>query len=140
MKIWAWTVLSTLRMLKILEPQPLATGVTYKKTVYRCNCQGNYTLFYKHKLCQNKLAEITKNKYKLTLSWWRPLSNRNQPIDLQSKSMDSFLYDNSLRHERVKKTFRVGSLNKENNFKNYIYIFLLKICLPKSIWSCTNSV
>ena len=38
----------------------------------------------------------------LTLSWWRPLSYRNQSIDLQSKSMDWFLYDNGLRHERVK--------------------------------------
>ena len=38
----------------------------------------------------------------LTLSWWRPLSYRNQSIDLQSKSMDWFLHDNDLRHERVK--------------------------------------
>ena len=52
-------------MLKILEPQPLATGVAYKKTVYRCNCQGHSTLFYKDKLCQNKQAEISKNKNKL---------------------------------------------------------------------------
>ena len=52
-------------MLKILEPQPLATGVAYKKTVYRCNYQGNYTLFYKDKLCQNKQAEIATNKNKL---------------------------------------------------------------------------
>ena len=38
----------------------------------------------------------------LTFSWRRPLSYRNQPINLQSKSMDWFLYDNGLRHERVK--------------------------------------
>ena len=37
----------------------------------------------------------------LTLSWQRPLSYRNQFIDLQSKSMDWFLYDNDLHHERV---------------------------------------
>ena len=37
----------------------------------------------------------------LTLSWWRPLSYRNQFIDLLRKSMDWFLYDNGLRHERV---------------------------------------
>ena len=37
----------------------------------------------------------------LILSWRRPLSYRNQSIDLQSKSMDWFLYDNDLRHERV---------------------------------------
>ena len=39
--------------------------------------------------------------YCLTLSWRRPLSYRNQSIDLQSKSMDWFLYDTDLRHERV---------------------------------------
>ena len=38
----------------------------------------------------------------LTLSWRGPLLYRNQSIDLQSKSMDWFLYDNDLRHERVK--------------------------------------
>ena len=30
------------------------------------------------------------------------LSYRNQPIDLRSKSMDWFPYDNGRRHERVK--------------------------------------
>ena len=44
-----------------------------------------------------------KNKYVfLTLSWWGPLSYRNQSIDLLWKSMDWFLYHNGLRHERVK--------------------------------------
>ena len=38
----------------------------------------------------------------LTLSWRRPLSYRNQSIDLLRKSMNWFLYDNGLRHERVK--------------------------------------
>ena len=37
-----------------------------------------------------------------TLSWRGPLPYRNQSIDLRSKSMDWFLYDNGLRHERVK--------------------------------------
>ena len=37
----------------------------------------------------------------LTLSWRRPLSYRNQSIDLRSKSVDWFLYDNGLHHERV---------------------------------------
>ena len=39
---------------------------------------------------------------RLTLSWRRLLSYRNQSIDLWSKSMDWFLYDNGLRYERVK--------------------------------------
>ena len=37
----------------------------------------------------------------VTLSWWRSLSCRNQSIDLQSKSIDWFLYYRDLRHERV---------------------------------------
>ena len=38
----------------------------------------------------------------LSISWRSPLSYRNQSIDLQSNSMDWFLYDNGLRHEIVK--------------------------------------
>ena len=38
----------------------------------------------------------------LTLSWRRPLSYRNQSINLLCKSMDWFLYKNGFRHERVK--------------------------------------
>ena len=42
-------------------------------------------------------------KLLLTLSWRRLLSYRNQSIDFLCKSMDWFLYDNDLHHERVKK-------------------------------------
>ena len=42
--------------------------------------------------------------YSLTLSWRRPLSYRNQSIDLLHKSMYWFLYDNDLRHDRVKES------------------------------------
>ena len=51
-------------------------------------------IFYQH-----ILITVCSN---LTLSWWRPLSYKNQSIDLFCKSMDWFLYDNGLRHERVK--------------------------------------
>ena len=44
----------------------------------------------------------------LTLSWRKPLSYRNQCIDLQSKSMDWFLYDNSPRHKRVKRYYNAN--------------------------------
>ena len=40
--------------------------------------------------------------HRLTLSWGRPISYRNQSIDLRSKSVDWFLYDIGVRHERVK--------------------------------------
>ena len=59
----------------------------------------------------------------LTLSWRRPMSYRNQSIDLLGKSMDWFLDDNSLRHERVKlgkKWRRMLSPTYSLNFKNII--------------------
>ena len=47
-------------------------------------------------------SELTMNNFVLTLSWRKPISYRNQSIDLLSKSMDWFLYDIGLCHERVK--------------------------------------
>ena len=44
----------------------------------------------------------------LTLSWRRPLSYKNQSTDLLHKSMDWFLYDNGLRHERVKRSLKMA--------------------------------
>ena len=46
-------------------------------------------------------------KIALTLSWRRSLSYRNESIDFLSKSMNWFLYDRDLRHERVKKSFQL---------------------------------
>ena len=60
--------------------------------------------------------------YNLTLSWRRPLSNRNQSIDLRSKSMDWFLYDNGLCLERVNR-YR-HSNNILNAFLAYVPFFL----------------
>ena len=53
-----------------------------------------------HPVIKNS-KEMTAN-CSLTLSRRRPLSYRNQSIDLWSKLMDWFLYDNGLRLERVK--------------------------------------
>ena len=41
-------------------------------------------------------------KMLLTLSWWRLISYRKQSVDMRSRSMDWFLYDIGLHHERVK--------------------------------------
>ena len=68
--------------------------------------------FIKHSkalfLCCQTASEILSGKVIrtsiLTLSRRRPLSYRNQSINLQSKSMDWFLYDNGLCLERVKST------------------------------------
>ena len=51
---------------------------------------------------ETKYTLHKKRSFPLTLSWRRALSYRNQSIDLLRKSMDWFLYDNNLRHERVK--------------------------------------
>ena len=62
------------------------------------------------------------------LSWRRSLSFRSQHIDLQSKSMDLFLYDRDLRHEIVK-----GRCTRI--FRDYGPTLTLKICFSL----CTKS-
>ena len=47
----------------------------------------------------------------LTLSWRRSLSYRNQFINLQSKSLDWFLYDKNLHHKRVKSSITQLSID-----------------------------
>ena len=64
-----------------------------------------------------KIDKSKKKKERLTLSWRRSISYRNQSIDLGSKSMDWFLYDNGLRHERVKIT------TVSFNYQAVIYLF-----------------
>ena len=62
-------------------------------------------------------------KFLLTLSWWRPLPYRNQSTDLLRKSMDWLLYDNGVRHERVKmgkKWRKMLSPTYSLKFKNII--------------------
>ena len=46
--------------------------------------------------------KVPQQLLNLTLPRRRPLSYRNQSIDLLRKSINWFLYDNGLRHERVK--------------------------------------
>ena len=58
---------------------------------------------------------------KLTLSWRRSLSYKNQSTNLKGRSMDWFLYDRDLRHERAKYML--------------IYLFhLLKFIIISSSW------
>ena len=49
----------------------------------------------------NNMHNQYASNFSLTLSWQRPLY-RNQSIDLLCKSVDWFLHDNGLRHERFK--------------------------------------
>ena len=62
----------------------------------------------------------------LTLSWRRPLSYRNQSIDLRSKSVDWFLHDNGLGHERVKSV---------NSLKSLWILIMKTIGRSQSSWS-----
>ena len=67
----------------------------------KINLNNSYTISKKEK---NKLLLDPWHSSKeqiLALSWRRPLSYRNQSINLLSKSMEWFLYDNGFRHERV---------------------------------------
>ena len=56
-------------------------------------------------LATAKLIQVLFHRISLTLSRRRSISYRNQPIDLQSKSMDWFLYDFGLRQKRVNSTW-----------------------------------
>ena len=51
-------------------------------------------------------SEINANICMLNPFKTRPLSYRNQCIDLLRKSMDWFVHDNVLRHERVKQIWK----------------------------------
>ena len=69
-----------------------------------------------------------KSSVALPLSLRRPSSYRNQFIDLRSKSIDWFLYDNCLRHVRVKqliREYKIGMrlilLSKPRIFKHRIF-------------------
>ena len=63
-------------------------------------------------------TEFSNKIFELTLSWRRPISYRNQSIDLRSKSMDWFLYDIGLRHERVNISFQYPLLMLQKTSEN----------------------
>ena len=54
----------------------------------------------------------------LTLSRWRSVSYRNQSIDLLCKSVGWFLYDISLRHERLTSTRADGQTGERTDKRN----------------------
>ena len=68
---------------------------------YSFNAPRDWTVIHEHSL--NKKVYC----FFLTLSWRRLSPYRNHSIDLLCKSVDWFLYDNGLRHERVKSHFNV---------------------------------
>ena len=72
----------------------------------------------------------------LTLSWRRPLSYRNQSIDLLGESIVWFLYSNGLRHQGVKWIY-FSSFKKKKTFdirrkklKNLLALLISTFFLP----------
>ena len=64
-------------------------------------------------------------RFNWTLSWRRSLPQRNQSIGLLCKSMDWFLYDKDIRHERV----------KAGNEVEELLLTFLKAVQPNMGWS-----
>ena len=97
----------------------------------------------------NKIYE-EYNYFSITLLWRRSLSYRNQSIDLQSKSMDLFLYDRDLRHEKDKlkseeylnvvKTNKLKTPQKKQNNATYFYGVVMDHSGKTSEISCSNKV
>ena len=70
---------------------------TFLKIKIFSTCQKYFLLKTYNTKSQTLRKELLKQ---------RSLSYRNQSIDLQRKSMDWFLYDRDLRHERVKESVK----------------------------------
>ena len=84
---------------------------SYQDEVWLIHMVNHLTQYSASCVIQSKRKEVIRESI-LTPSWRGSLSYRNQSIDLQSKSMDWFLYYNGLCLERVK--------NKDS----YIWIYL----------------
>ena len=88
------------------QPFPMGTTREQKKGKWRDNhsypkalCHGLPNIFASTIM---GWVQVDERGGALNLLWWRLFSYRNQSIDLQSKSMDLFLYDRNLHHEIVK--------------------------------------
>ena len=84
-----------------------------------------------------KLSKI--NHWALTLSWRRPLSYRNQSIDLLCKSMDWFLYDKILRHERVKFIEKLTLCLSWRKLKHFMKKGIFDICIRDRYYQSNSS-
>ena len=63
----------------------------------------------------------------VTLSLRRPLSYRNQSIDLLCNSMDWFLYNRNLRCNRVNPKMYINSRNKFSHVQYWVELLIGKI-------------
>ena len=83
---------------------------------------GSKTFFFKICITTFILEYLTE----LILSWQRSLSYRNQSADLLCKSMDWFLYDRDLRHQRVNTNLSYTKYTLPNFVENICVIFFKK--------------
>ena len=72
----------------------------HEETKQACISFKSIAFVKKYILQGTKLTKLTRKKEKNHAV--RPLSYRNQPIDLLRKSMDWFLYDNGLQLFEIK--------------------------------------
>ena len=103
-----------------IAPRPLVFKLRQEVQIFNNIC-GSWTeedifLLFGISLLNKLFISFHNRCISFTLSWRRPLSYRNHSIDLHRKSMDWFLYDNGLRHERVNWTKE--HLIKEHSIKN----------------------
>ena len=108
------------------------------KDINECK-RVNCFFFFFNIVANTIIKAITYTNQQLSLSWRRPLSYGNQSIDLRSKSMDWFLYDNGLRHERVKLISRRLQKYFKSLFATTVkpfwqHIFKISIWFPESFW------
>ena len=130
----AWYCMDGLSVKKKFERKLLESLEKYGSTNFICIGTCNLLIAnntfgeeWQHWGKLETLANYQLNStFSLTLSWQRPLSYRNQSIDLLCKSMDWFLYDNGLRHERVK--IKIRGICESQFLRRYI-ILCAKCCL-----------
>ena len=82
--------------------------------------------FTQNKKCEKK--NQTNRELTLTLSRRRSQSYRNQSTDLLCKSMDWFLYDTNLHHERVKTFLKTDEIfyHNQDKMKETNFFFWIK--------------
>ena len=101
------------------------------------------------RLVQIIIKSIVKIIYTLLIPCWyfksmdvvlRSLPYRNQSIDLQSRSMDWFLYDTDIRHKRVNIRSEIlrWSVIGHSGLRHNIRIRGLTVQIPLDAWSSSG--
>ena len=112
-----------------METSPLICGAIQCTSFYMIRSSGIKRVKY----CRAEFREKALPKSRCIFEWLstlsrgRPLLYRNLSIDLHSKSMDWFLYDNNLRHERVKQSPVINAGPKIDIDKIIFFLFHISL-------------